>query len=138
MTMDIMQIGASLLKDKLGGGGNMDSITSALGGLLSDNDGNLNLGNIVSGLQEKGLGSVVASWLGDGDNEAISADQVKELFGSEKISQVASQLGTDEGAVLNGLSEALPQVVDKSSSGGNLLDSLGGIDGIADMAKKLF
>ncbi len=136
--MDIMQIGASLLKDKLGGGGNMDSITSALGGLLSDNDGNLNLGNIVSGLQEKGLGSVVASWLGDGDNEAISADQVKELFGSEKISQVASQLGTDEGAVLNGLSEALPQVVDKSSSGGNLLDSLGGIDGIADMAKKLF
>lgn len=132
-----MQIGASLLKDKLGGG-NMDSITSALGGLLSDNDGNLNLGNIVSGLQEKGLGSVVASWLGDGDNEAISADQVKELFGSEKISQVASQLGTDEGSVLNGLSEALPQVVDKSSSGGNLLDSLGGIDGIADMAKKLF
>ncbi len=136
--MDIMQIGASLLKNKLGGDGNMDSITSALGGLLSDNDGNLNLGNIVSGLQEKGLGSVVASWLGDGDNETISNDQIKDLFGSEKIAQVASNLGTDEGSVLSGLADTLPQVVDKSSSGGSLLDSLGGISGIAGMAKKLF
>ncbi|NOY73698.1 MAG: DUF937 domain-containing protein, partial [Gammaproteobacteria bacterium] len=127
--MDIMQIGASLLKDKLGGNGDMDSITSALGGLLSDNDGNFNLGNIVSGLQEKGLGSVVASWLGDGDNEAISGDQIKDLFGSEKIAQVASNLGTDEGSVLSGLADTLPQVVDKSSSGGSLLDSLGGISG---------
>ncbi len=137
--MDIMKLGASLLMNKLGGGdGNLDSITSALGGLLSDNDGNLNLGNIVAGLQEKGLGSVVESWLGDGENEAISADQVKELFGSEKVSEMASQLNTDEGSVLSGLAEALPQVVDKSSSGGSLLDSIGGIDGVLNMAKKLF
>ncbi len=137
--MDIMKLGASLLMNKLGGSeGNLDSISAALGNLLSDDDGNLNLGNIVSSLQEKGLGSVVESWLGDGDNEAISAAQVKELFGSEKISQVASQLNTDEGSILDGLSEALPQVVDKSSSGGSLLDSIGGIDGVLNMAKKLF
>ncbi len=137
--MDIMKLGASLLMDKLGGGdGNLDSITSALGGLLSDNNGNLDLGSIVSGLQEKGLGSVVESWLGDGDNESISADQVKELFGSEKVSEIASQLNTDEGSVLDGLSEALPQILDKSSSGGSLLDSIGGIDGVMNMAKKLF
>ncbi len=137
--MDIMKLGASLLMNKLGGGGgNLDSITSALGGLLSDNDGNLNLGNIVSGLQEKGLGSVVGSWLGDGDNETIPADKVKELFGSEKISEMASKLNTDEGSVLDGLSEALPQIVDKSSSGGSLLDSVGGVGGVLNMAKKLF
>ena len=137
--MDIMKLGASLLMNKLGGGGgNLDSISSALGGLLSDNSGNVDLGNIISGLQEKGLGSVVESWLGDGDNDAISNDQVKELFGSEKISQMASQLNTDEGSVLNGLSEALPQVLDKSSSGGSLLDSIGGISGALNMAKKLF
>ncbi len=137
--MDIMKLGASLLMSKLGGSdGNMDGIASALGGLLTDNDGNLDLGNIVSGLQEKGLGSVVESWLGDGDNEAISADSVKELFGSNKISEMASQLNTDEGSILDGLSEALPQIVDKSSSGGSLLDSIGGIDGVMNMAKKLF
>jgi len=106
--MDIMKLGASLLMNKLGGSdSNIDGIASALGGLLSDSDGNLDLGNIVSGLQEKGLGSVVESWLGDGENEAISADAVKELFGSEKISEMASQLNTDEGSVLGGLSDAL-------------------------------
>jgi len=133
-----MKLGASLLMNKLGSGGNLDGITSALGGLLSDSNGNLNLGNIVSGLQEKGLGSVAESWLGDGNNEGISTDQVKDLFGSDKISQMASELNTDEGSVLSGLSEALPQVMDKSSSGGSLLDSVGGIGGVLNMAKKLF
>ncbi len=137
--MDILKLGASLLMDKLGdGNSDLGSISSALGGLLSDNDGNLNLGNIVSSMQEMGLGSIVESWLGDGDNEAISGEQVKELFGGERISELASQMGTDENSVLAGLSEALPQVVDKSSSGGSLLDSLGGLDGVMNMARKLF
>ncbi len=137
--MDILKLGASLLMDKLGdGNSDLGSISSALGGILSDNDGNLNLGNIVSSMQEMGLGSIVESWLGDGDNEAISGEQVKELFGGERISELASQMGTDENSVLAGLSEALPQVVDKSSSGGSLLDSLGGLDGVMNMARKLF
>ncbi len=137
--MDILKLGASLLMDKLGSGdGNLDDITSALGNLLSDENGNLDLGNIVSTMQEKGLGSVVESWLGDGENDAISGDQVMELFGSERISQIASQLGSDEGSLLDALSDALPQVVDNASSGGSLLDSIGGLEGAWNMAKKLF
>ncbi len=137
--MDILKLGASLLMDKLGSGdGNLDDITSAFGNLLSDENGNLDLGNIVSGLQEKGLGSVVESWLGDGENDAISGDQVMELFGSERISQIASQLGSDEGSLLDALSDALPQVVDNASSGGSLLDSIGGLEGAWNMARKLF
>lgn len=137
--MDILKLGASLLMDKLGSGdGNLDDITSALGNLLSDENGNLDLGNIVSTMQEKGLGSVVESWLGDGENDAISGDQVMELFGSERISQIASQLGSDEGSLLDALSDALPQVVDNASSGGSLLDSIGGLEGAWNMARKLF
>ncbi len=137
--MDILKLGASLLMDKLGSGdGNLDDITSALGNLLTDENGNLDLGNIVSTMQEKGLGSVVESWLGDGENDAISGDQVMELFGSERISQIASQLGSDEGSLLDALSDALPQVVDNASSGGSLLDSIGGLEGAWNMAKKLF
>jgi hypothetical protein len=37
--------------------------------------------------------------------------------------------------LLNGLKEALPQIIDKSSRGGSLLDNAGGLLG---MAKKLF
>lgn len=137
--MDIMKLGAQLLMNKLGsGGGDMSSITSALGGLLSNKEGGLDLGSIISGLQDKGMGSMAESWLGDGDNDSISGDQVKDLFGQDKISDMASQLNTDEGSLLDGLSDAIPQLMDKSSSGGSLLDSIGGVDGLMNMAKKLF
>jgi hypothetical protein len=33
---------------------------------------------------------------------------------------------------------ALPQMVDKASSGGSLLDSIGGVEGVLGMAGKLF
>jgi len=74
---------------------------------------------------------VASSWLGDGDNADISADQLKDVLGGDKISEAAAQLGTDEGSLLESLREAIPQMVDKSSSGGSLMDSLGGLGGMA-------
>ncbi len=136
--MDLMQLGTQLLASKLGGGANSGALSSVLGNLLSDSNGNANLGGIVAAMKEKGLASVADSWLGDGDNEAISTDQVRELVGGSKISEMAAQLNTDEGSLLDGLKDALPQIVDKSSSGGSLLDNLGGLGGALNMAKKLF
>ncbi len=81
---------------------------------------------------------MVESWLGDGSNIDISMDQIKDLLGSDKISQVASQLNTGEGDLLGSLTAALPQLMDKSSSSGSLLDSLGGMDSALDMLGKFF
>jgi len=137
--MDIMKLGVQLLAAKLGSNSNSDQITNVLGSLLgggNSNSGGLDLGSLINGLQGNGLESVVQSWLGDGDNDEISEDQVEGLFGVEKIQEMASQLGTDQGSLLSGLKEALPQMVDKSSSGGNLLDSVGGIAGLAGLASK--
>ncbi len=135
--MDIMKLGAQLLASKLGGNADSDQLTNMLGGLLggSSNQG-LDLGNLLSGLQSNGLENVVQSWLGDGANEDISESQIEGVFGAEKIQEMASQLGTDQGSLLSGLREALPQMVDKSSSGGNLLDSVGGVGGLASLASK--
>ena len=70
--MDLMQLGSQLLASKLGDGANTESITKALGGLLSDSNGKLDLGSLISAMQGKDLGAIAASWLGDGDNEGIS------------------------------------------------------------------
>jgi uncharacterized protein YidB (DUF937 family) len=135
--MDIMNLAKGLLAQKLGG--NSGAIDDVLGNLLGAGaEGGLDLGNLVSGLKEKGLGDVADSWLGDGDNAEISTEQLKEVIGGEKISEAAAKLGTDEGSLLDGLKDALPQIVDKSSSGGSLLDSLGGIGALGGIAKKLF
>ena len=131
--MDVMNLAQGLLAKKLG------ADSGAIGGVMNSLIGGgdkMDLGGLVSGLQSKGLGDVASSWMGDGANSEISADQLKEVLGGEQIAQAAAKLGTDEGSLLDGLKDAIPQMIDKSSSGGSLLDSVGGIGGLAGMAKK--
>jgi uncharacterized protein YidB (DUF937 family) len=136
--MDIMELGAQILAQKLGGNaaGQQGNVQDVLGGLLAGNNGQVDLAGLVAGLQGSGLADIAASWLGDGANAGISVDQIRDLLGGDKIGQAASQLGTDEGSLLDGLSSALPEMVDKSSSGGSLLDAVGGLEGVASLAKK--
>jgi uncharacterized protein YidB (DUF937 family) len=129
--MDLMKLGTQLLAGKLGSGVDSDAVTAALGGLLSGGDGQSNMSGIIAAMQGKGLGAIAESWLGDGNNEDISTEQVREVVGNDRISEMASQLNTDEGSLLDGLKDALPQIIDKSSSGGSLLDSAGGLLGMA-------
>ena len=129
--MDIMELGASLLKDKLGDvAGGPEKIKEALSGLVGEGS-KLDIGGLLKGMQEGGLADVAKSWLGDGENAGISADQVQNLIGADKIKEVAASLGTNAGSLLESLKDALPKLVDKASSGGNLLDSLGGLGGLA-------
>lgn len=140
--MDMMKIATQLLMSKLGGsaGGNSDMVTSVIGKLLGGSGesggSGIDLGSIVGNLKENGLGDVAESWLGDGDNAEISGSQIESMLGADKIKEAASQLGTDQNELLQGLQDMIPQVVDKSSSGGSLLDSVGGIGGLASLASK--
>ena len=138
--MDLMQMATQMLGAKLGGsaGANNDLLSSVVGSLLGGGGKSqgIDLGSLVGGLQNSGLGDIAQSWLGDGDNAHISRSQITDLLGSDKVQEAASQLGADQNDLLRGLQEMLPQMVDKSSSGGNLLDSVGGIGGLASLASK--
>lgn len=139
--MDFMQIGAQLLQSKLGSNIQTDQIASALSGLLGGK--NFDIGSLISKMQGSGgLGSMVTSWLGDGANSPMSGSQVTEIFGKDKVSEFASKLNIDEGTATNGLADMLPQLIDKASSGGSMMDSamssMGDSDGLMGMAGKLF
>jgi len=131
--MDIMNLAKGMLAQKLGG--NSDAVGGVLDSLLGQGD-KMDIGSLVSGFKEKGMGDVAESWLGDGENAPVSTDQLKEVLGEGQVAEAAAKLGTDEGSLLSGLQDALPQLVDKASSGGSLLGSLGGLGGMAGMAKK--
>ena len=135
--MDIMKLGTQLLMSKLGNAGvDSNAVQTALGSLLGNGD-SPDIAGLLSSLQSNGMGDIAKSWLGDGSNEAISAEQVKNVVDGSKLSQLASVLGTDESSVLSGLQDAMPQMVDNASSGGSLLDSIGGLSGAAKLAKGL-
>jgi len=130
--MDLMKMGMDLLGDKLGDAG---GIMEALGG-LTGGDG-LDLGGIADKLKQGGLGDQVDSWMGDGDNLPVSADQVKEAVGEDKLSEMAGKLGVDSDGAADKLSQLLPTVMDKASSGGNLLEQFTSGNPL-DIAKGLF
>lgn len=137
--MDIIEMGASLLSEKLGMDIDPNAAASALGGLLSNAEGQIDFAGIASKMASSGeLGAIVGSWLGDGANEAISADSLASIFGSDKLAEFAGRLGTDAGTASSGLADVLPQLMDKSSSGGSLLDMAGGASGLLGAAKSLF
>lgn len=137
--MDIMQIGVQLLQQKLGLGNDQSSnLTSALGGLMGGSGGDgIDIAGLVSKMQSNGgLTNLVSSFLGDGANESMSSNQVNEIFSSNQISEFASKLNIDPETARSGLADMVPQVIDKSSSGGSILDSVGGIGGLMGMASK--
>lgn len=139
---ELLEMGASMFsKSDLSGeaGSNLEigSLTSALSGLAGDGEG-FDLSSLVSNLSTGGLGEIIKSWLGDGSNAGISPEQISSALGSEKIAEFASKLGISTDEAAGGLSEALPQMVDNASSGGSILDSFGGVEGVLGLAGKFF
>ncbi len=143
---ELFQMGAQLIQnnnDDATTGLDLDNVANAIGSLIQNEDGGLDLSTFVSGLSENGLGEIVGSWLGNGENKTIDPEQVSALLGSEKVSQFASQLGLEEGSALQALADALPQVIDQATSGegsivDQMLEQVGGAEGAMGMLGKMF
>lgn len=138
----IIQIGAAAFKSGTGSQTAQQlptqNIMAALTQLLGDGKGGVDIAGLVQMASQSGLLEMAQSWLGDGKNAGLSMDGVIRMLGQAKITQFANQLGIDQQAAVGGLQEAIPTMVDKASSGGSLLDSLGGAEGMLGMASKLF
>src|SRR6056297_505144 len=134
----ILKIGAEAFQSQLGeqlaGSLSLDKIMNALAGLLPGEGKNVDLSALVGKMQGGGLASLAESWLG---NAGIGAEQLMSIFGSGDIMRFADKLGLDQDTALEGLKGAVPEMVDKASTGGTL-ESLGGVGGIMGMAGKLF
>ena len=144
--MDLFKIGASLIQgnsDNATTGLDTDAITSALTKLIGNGQGSIDLGALVGGLSQNGLGEIVGSWLGNGENKSISMDQITDLLGSDKVSEFASELNISEESAKGALADSLPQVVDQATAGeGTIMDEMlaqvGGPQGAMEMLGKMF
>ena len=81
------------------------------------------LNGLVTQLQQSGLGPQVQSWLGNGANQPITADQLKAVLNNAQIQEMARHLGLPVDAALNMLAQHLPNVVDQASKNGQLQTS---------------
>lgn len=130
--MNILDIAVDLFSKQMGNSSGLKSslVKVALESLVGDGKGGINLQNIISGLNVNGLSALASSWLGNGKNSAISAADIMNLFGNNKISQFASSLNISTNDASNGLAGMMPKLIDSVSSDGALLS--GQLDGVLD------
>jgi uncharacterized protein YidB (DUF937 family) len=93
------------------------NIFSKLNDALSRQGG---IQGLVNLFHEGGLGNVISSWIGTGANLPVSADQLQQILGGERLSQIASRLGIPVKDAASRLAQALPGLIDKATPGGTL------------------
>jgi uncharacterized protein YidB (DUF937 family) len=110
---------------------NSDAFKGALGQLeaavvpmvLSQVLGNGSQGGlsaIVAKLQQAGLGDQVNSWIGNGKNLPITAEQLQAALGSDAVKQLAARFNIPIDQVAKVLAQQLPAAVDHASPAGTL------------------
>ena len=104
----------------LGGGNAQDNVVNAIVSML----GNKQTGGLAGLVQQfagKGLGDIVNSWVSTGKNLPITAEQVQQGLGDKTISNLASQTGIPVEDIVSHLTTLLPQVVDKLTPDGKIV-----------------
>jgi uncharacterized protein YidB (DUF937 family) len=106
----------SLLDGVLGGaiGGEMATVVNSF---IQQHGG---VQGIVSQFEKQGLGPTVQSWVGNGANQPISADQVHQVFGSGVIAQMAAKAGMNPQDLAQKISQVLPGAIDKMTPTGKI------------------
>jgi uncharacterized protein YidB (DUF937 family) len=118
-----------------GGGGNTALLNAVVGMLANNGPHGGGVGDLIGKFQQGGLGDVVSSWIGKGQNMPVSADQLQNVLGSDMLGNVAKQLGVSHGEAAGQLSQMLPEVLDKLTPHGNVPQ--GGLGNITDLLGQL-
>ncbi|RJG05563.1 DUF937 domain-containing protein [Noviherbaspirillum cavernae] len=86
---------------------------------MLSNDGQTGgLSGLAGKFQEAGLGDVVNSWIGSGQNMPISSEQIQQALGGGELEQISETAGLSQNETASQLSELLPGLVDKLTPNG--------------------
>jgi len=135
--MDLMSIAQNLINQNTSDSVTGDMVKDGLENLFDSKDFDIS-SIMVAMAGNDDLSSIVGSWLGSGENSAISTDMIGNIFSSSQISGFASKLGLNSSSALSLLSKVLPDIVDQASNEDGGTDGIGGIDDALALAKKFF
>jgi uncharacterized protein YidB (DUF937 family) len=117
------------------GGAKGNALLDQAKGLISS-DG---LDQILERLNAGGLADKVKSWVGMGDNEEVSPDELEQAVGKERMEEFAEKAGVSEEEAKDGLAAMLPNLVNKLTPDGKIpgADQIGDLLGKLDLGKLL-
>jgi uncharacterized protein YidB (DUF937 family) len=105
------------ITSKLGGQQGEDGGLASMQKMISSNGG---LHGLTSKLASSGLGQQVQSWVGHGDNQPVTGQQVGQAMDPGQINAMAKQSGMTPEETCDHVAQALPQMVDKATPEGQM------------------
>jgi uncharacterized protein YidB (DUF937 family) len=102
---------------KTEGSGGAAQLIGVLGGLLAQSGG---LQGLANKFAQSGQGNAFQSWVGMGENQPISSDQIQNALGSDQVKALAAKMGIDPAQASNFLADYLPKIVDKLTPEGKV------------------
>jgi uncharacterized protein YidB (DUF937 family) len=113
-------------------------LASALGPLLANDGAHGGLDGLIQKFNQAGMGDLITSWIGKGENLPISADQLKQVLGEGTIADIASKFGMTPGQAGGHMADILPGIIDQLTphgtapqgglgNAGDLMGMLGGL-----------
>jgi uncharacterized protein YidB (DUF937 family) len=78
------------------------------------------LSAVVAKLEQAGFGNQIKSWLGNGQNLPITAEELQQVLGNEAVRQLAAKYNVPVDQISQILAQELPKAVDKASPNGHL------------------
>jgi uncharacterized protein YidB (DUF937 family) len=92
-------------------------LIGVLGGLLAQSGG---LQGLANKFAQSGQGNTFQSWVGVGENQSVSSDQIQNALGSDQVKALAAKMGIDPAQASSFLAEYLPKIVDKLTPAGKI------------------
>jgi uncharacterized protein YidB (DUF937 family) len=101
-------------------GGEVGSSHGGLGGMLAGAGGVGGLGALIEQFRRNGHGDVIDSWINPGPNRRLAPEQLADALGHDTVDELAAEAGMPKQALLEELSETLPDTVDQLTPDGKL------------------
>jgi uncharacterized protein YidB (DUF937 family) len=102
---------------KPGGQGGQEGGLGALSKLFSSNGG---MQGITSKLSQNGMGQEVQSWIGHGQNQPVSGDQIQGALDRSSINELARQTGQTPEQASSQVAQVLPERMNQATPQGQM------------------
>jgi uncharacterized protein YidB (DUF937 family) len=98
--------------------GQHQSLVAEAVNMLTGREGGLNA--LSQNFEQNGLGHIISSWIGNGENVPISPDQIKSVLGNDCVANLAKKAGISPDAATQYLTKTLPSLVDALTPNGKI------------------
>lgn len=102
------------------GGLGLDDLLGSIFGQQRGGGGGL--GELLNQMTRAGFGQQADSWVGRGQNQPLPPDAMEQVFGRGGLAEIARRAGLSQADASRGLSQLLPEVVDRVTPEGKVPD----------------